>query len=687
MKFLYPGFLFALFAILIPILIHLFSFRRFKTVYFSNVDYLLQIKNEAEKKSRLKNLLILIARILAITAMVFGFSQPFIPSRSQARFQPDPVVGVYIDNSFSMNALSPKGQLLEVARNKALEISDAYPPGTRFRIITNDLLAQHQHIFNKEQFLQQVSEIKISSRTLPLSVVHNRMATGLREGESFPNTTLYFLSDFQSGICDFQNFRTDSNLVSFLMPLTGGITKNLTIDSCWMELPAHKIDQEEIVKVRISNYSDQSYQNLPLKFYLDDSLKALANFNIEAGASETVELNYLNLKGGFHTGHAEISDYPFTHDNTYYLSYKVRQYLKVLAISGTRHSGGSGLPYLRAMFRDDRFIQFEESLAENLQISKISDFNTILLVNLRELGSGLVNELMKAASNGATVVFFPELDGKTDSYNHFLLQMKANRIVRSDTAAKQLAGIEWEHPVFDNVFKNKAVNPAFPTIYGSTIFLEETRIPEVRLLWFRDNTKAASIQQTGKGNLVVFSFPLSPRNDDFANDMLFVPVLYGVVINCLELQKVAYTIGREPSAYLGRQVMPDLTRLLVRREGSGQEFIPEVVVSEENQVRITFTGHFDVAGHYKVFYQDSIAGILSMNYDREESQLGGLSAEEIRVSAGNNNLVNCHVIENPEVSFSETLSGVQTGKRLWKWFLGFALMFLLAEAILVRFWK
>ncbi|MCC6723197.1 MAG: BatA domain-containing protein, partial [Saprospiraceae bacterium] len=35
MQFLYPGFLFALAALAIPIIIHLFYFRRFKKVYFT----------------------------------------------------------------------------------------------------------------------------------------------------------------------------------------------------------------------------------------------------------------------------------------------------------------------------------------------------------------------------------------------------------------------------------------------------------------------------------------------------------------------------------------------------------------------------------------------------------------------------------------------------------------------------
>jgi len=153
MKFLFPAFLFALFTIAIPIIIHLFSFRQYKTVYFSNVSFLKDIKKESKNKSRLKQLLILIARILTLIFLVFAFAQPYIPTTTDGKKQPNQIVGIYIDNSFSMNALSENGQLLEVARNKALEICLAYPVGTKFKLLTNDLKPKHQNVFNKEQFI------------------------------------------------------------------------------------------------------------------------------------------------------------------------------------------------------------------------------------------------------------------------------------------------------------------------------------------------------------------------------------------------------------------------------------------------------------------------------------------------------------------------------------------------------
>ncbi|MFV0268781.1 MAG: BatA domain-containing protein, partial [Draconibacterium sp.] len=269
MKFLFPSFLFALLTIAIPVIIHLFSFKRHKTVYFSNVDFLKDIKKESKKKSRLKQLLILAARILTIIFLVFAFAQPYIPANRDTQKQIRQTVAIYIDNSFSMNALSEQGQLLEVARNKALEICLAYPAGAKFRLFTNDLKPKHQHDLNREQFIREVSEVQPSPNVVPFSLVYIRFSVEQSADGRKSDNNLYFISDFQRPVSDFGNF-SDKSIFSYYLPLVPNEVANLYIDSCWVEVPAHRLGQEENVMVRIKNSSNQHYQNLPLKLYLND---------------------------------------------------------------------------------------------------------------------------------------------------------------------------------------------------------------------------------------------------------------------------------------------------------------------------------------------------------------------------------------------------------------------------------
>src|SRR3954467_10394129 len=99
MVFLQPLFLWALAAVSVPVIIHLFNFRRFKKIYFTNVRFLQEIKQDTRSRSRLKHLLILIARLLALAFLVFAFAQPFIPlSKSSNVTTGTKHVSIYIDN-------------------------------------------------------------------------------------------------------------------------------------------------------------------------------------------------------------------------------------------------------------------------------------------------------------------------------------------------------------------------------------------------------------------------------------------------------------------------------------------------------------------------------------------------------------------------------------------------------------
>ena len=117
MSFVNPLFLVALSALVIPIIIHLFNFRKFKKIYFTNVRFIAEIKQETKKRSQLKHLLILLMRLLAIASLVIAFAKPYIPSPLQhKKFTGRQAISVYIDNSFSMEALSSGGRLLDMAK-------------------------------------------------------------------------------------------------------------------------------------------------------------------------------------------------------------------------------------------------------------------------------------------------------------------------------------------------------------------------------------------------------------------------------------------------------------------------------------------------------------------------------------------------------------------------------------------
>ena len=687
MKFLYPAFLWTLFALAIPLIIHFFNFRRYKTVYFSNVGFLKEIKKESKKKSRLKQILLLIARLLTLFLLILAFAQPYIPVTNQENRNPTQQVAIYIDNSFSMNALSEKGQLLEVARNKAVEICLAYPAGSRFMLFTNDLLPKHQHLLSKEQFIQEVSDIKTSPVTLPLSQIYNRYALSTEDTDNSKfDKNLYFISDFQRNIVDPEAFQKQ-NIFPYFYPLEANEMANLFIDSCWMEVPAHRLNQEEKLYVRVKNSSNQTYQNLPLTLYMNDTVKSITNFTIEPKNQIIAELQFKNNSSGIQAGRVEISDYPFTHDNSWYLSYFVEPQLQAVILFDNSKSSLEGANYIASLFEEDDFIYAEKMNIQSAQISKLSSFNTIFLCNLSNLSSGLVTEINDLCRKGISVVLFPET-GSTFLHNNSLLQkLGANSIVSSDTVSIKISEIDFENNFYRNVFEKRETNPVLPEIKTHFSFEKNIRIPEVALLKFQNQNKALSSIHVENGLFWIFSFPLNKTNESFARDVLFVPTLYNIVLNSVPNQQISNTVGHSVLYDIPQNKTATINdQIQIFNPINNETFLPEKVLAGQN-TRLLFGDNIKQAGHFLIKNNNEILSSVAFNYNRNESDLTVYSIDELVELANISAINNLTVITKPESGFSEILDELQNGKSLWKWFLFMAMFFILSEVLIARFMK
>ena len=653
-------------------------------MYFSNVDFLKEIKKESKKKSRIKQILLLIARILTLIFLVFAFSQPYIPANRDVQKQANQVVAVYIDNSFSMNALSESGQLLEVARNKAVEICLAYPSGTKYQLFTNDLEPRHQHILNREQFIQQIAELKSSPVVIPFSLVYNRFAAQSMETETDKN--LYFISDFQQSVTDLENF-TDETVFSYYLPLKPNQVANLYIDSVWAEVPAHRLNQEEEIFVLIKNSSDQDYQNLPLKLYLNDSIKSITNFSVEAQNEITANLKFNNNSSGSQLGKVEITDYPFTHDNDWFISYFVEPNLKALAIFNNNTDSKEGLNYVSALFENDDYILLDEMNVQSLQVSKLSDYNTIFLLNLENYSSGFLNELKNVVESGTSVVLFPGNNSNPMLNNSFLTLFNANRIVGTDTTNQKISGIDFENKFFKDVFKKREENAILPEIFNHFKFEENIRSTENNLLWFQNNDKALSLTQYEMGKVWVFSFQLNKQNEAFARDILFVPTLYNIVLNSLPNQEISFIVGQNNFFDLARNenINPN-SSIEIEKLINGEKFIPIKSISSFG-TRLEFTDQISEAGHYRIQNDNSILSAMAFNYNRKESDLKYFGQNELKEKLELLQLTNATIIEDIESNFSDIFEDLQNGKQLWKLFIILALVFILMEVLIARFWK
>ncbi|MDX9882532.1 MAG: BatA domain-containing protein [Prolixibacteraceae bacterium] len=685
MKFIYPLFLFALLAVVVPLAIHFFNFKRYKTVYFSNVNFLKAVKRETRKKSKIKQIVILFSRILAIGFLVFTFSQPYIPLTERGKQRARQAVAIYIDNSFSMRIEGEKGILLEQARNKAIEIAASYRPGTRFLLLTNDFLSQHRYLLSKEQLALQLGELKASPNAVRFAQVMEHARQQLNEAGKRSDQTVYVLSDFQKNNFDFTGLQNDTARWTYLMPFSSGKVNNLFIDSCWFEVPGRKAGQVEKLLVHVVNSSDEDYQNIPLRLQINDSLKAVSTLNIGAGEEQTVEMTFTNNSSGFQYGVVELDDYPMLYDNSYFIAYEVKNKVNV---TGIFEDGDPAAGYFHALFSDDEFVDYEEARASSLQISRIKNAQCVFLINLENISSGLTDELARFVENGGTLAVFPGNNADLSQYNQLFLALQANMITGKDTGTIHLSEINYNDVLFRNVFKKKEQEANLPTVQNIFSFTKKNTFAETTLMTLRSGQPALTGHSFGKGKLYTFAFPADTKNSSFLKHLIFVPPVYNIAMNSLSAQAIAHPVEIENRLLVNRSKLAGGDgQLIFRKRNTTEEFLPVGKPAGDRMLQVNLRNVVSTAGHYELLSNSQVAEAVAFNYKRNESEPDFYRAEELEMLIREKGLKQFDLIDSTDQNLQQTLQDLNNGKQLWPYFLMAALFFVLLETLIIRFWE
>ena len=236
MRFVHPEILWALTALAVPVLIHLFNFRRYKKIAFSNVSFLKEVKSETTKSSKIRHLIILICRLLAFASLILAFAQPFFPTALSEKMNGSRAVSVYIDNSLSMQGQAEGVSFLESSKQKASALVSSFSSNDRFQIISNNFKGTDQRLLSKDEALQSIQDISFSPETKLLSAVFNRQRDLLKK--SAADIRLYYwISDFQQNTSDIQDITNPEDALVTAIPATKDVQKNISIDSIYFSTP------------------------------------------------------------------------------------------------------------------------------------------------------------------------------------------------------------------------------------------------------------------------------------------------------------------------------------------------------------------------------------------------------------------------------------------------------------------
>ncbi len=671
MNFLYPGFLFALLTVVIPIIIHLFNFRKFKEVYFSNVAFLKEVKAQQSSRERLKNLLILCSRILAIVFLVLAFARPFLSSSSPIDFNKGNTVSVYIDNSYSMDAVNKEGSLLDEAKRRAKDVVRTYELNDKFQLLTNDFEGKHQRLLNQDEFLQALEEVKISSAARTLQQVINRQQ-GVFTGTS--NRFAYVISDFQKGFAGAEKIKKDGENQVSLVQLNANQLPNVAVDSVWLLSPVHQANTTERLVVRLKNYGNEEAKNIPIKLTINAQQKAISSVTIAANATVLDTLSYSGLRIGWQTGVVSIKDFPITFDDQLSFSFNVKASQQLLAISGQDN------PYLKALFAADPFFKLTEVSENNINYSELSNYSMIILNGLNNPSSGLAQEIKKYLGTGASVVIFPNTNGEINVLSSFLGSLNLPVVSQLNTEPTKVAQIELQHPLFKEVFEMLPKNIDLPQVNRYFAYVESNKLSKEPLLQLPAGKSYLSKYRVADGQVFLAATGLDEKDGNLARHPLFVPLMYRIAFESAQDLPIFYLMSKDnmitlPSIKMNAKQSLKLT-------GDGFDVIPDIN-QQNGKTILNVADQIKKSGFYEVKKPDSTLAVVAFNQDRIESDMNYDTKTDLEERFGMGS--DLHVINAKTENISSAIAEKNNGTELWKLCLILSLLFIAIEIVLVRF--
>jgi len=677
MSFVYPSFLIALLALLIPIIIHLFSFRRFKKVYFTNVKFLKEVKEEKASRSKLKHWLVLLSRLLALAFLVFAFAQPFIPREESQVVKGDKAVSIYVDNSRSMEAISTDASLIEKAKRKARDIVNAYGVSDRFQIVTNDAEGKHQRLLNKEEVLSYIDEIQPSPNVQTLSQVVDRQKQVLNKSES-EQKNIFLISDFQKNIVDFES---DTVLRYYFIPLQAVAQQNVFIDTAWFESPVRMLNTNNQLVFRLNNTGSANVEKSKLTLKINGQTKAIKDFSLGAKSTRIDTINFSVSEAGWHQAELFIEDYPINYDDSFYLTFEIEERVDVLSINQSK-----GNPFLNALFDESQYFVLKNQSVNQLNYSEFDKYRLIVLNNVKDISSGLGLELKQYLENGGNVVIFPSSTASIESYNQFLRSVKANTYGSRRDGEKQIDYINTKQEVFQDVFERLPRNLDLPTVQQSYDITRFSGAGEENILRFRDGNTFLGKYNVKQGKLYLAASALDAKVTNLPSHAIFVPMIYKIALVGGDIKPLAYNIGDDNLVEVNNvnDIPTDNSEAQMKLKGEAGEFIPQQKVLG-NRAMLTINNQLKEAGFYKLYKTLSLPlAYYGFNFNRKESVLDYFSTSELKDSYKGDNI---NFIENDDADFGTTIGEINKGVVLWKWCLIIALGCLFLEVLLLRFWK
>lgn len=642
MQFKNPEILYFLFLLILPILVHLFQLRRFKKQEFTNVKLLKELQIQTRKSATIKKWLLLVTRLLLLTALIFAFAQPFFKAKDFDKKNNELIL--VIDNSFSMQAKGKSGELLKRTIQDILENT---PEDQQLSVLTNDENFYDTNIKNIQKELQNLN---YSSTPFNPAAIITRIEA---KKPGIPKDIL-FISD-AVGLKEELKTNLSETSSLYYQTVEAKETNNMSVENIQI---SQVLDQFYELKISIKSYGD--FENdVPISMYNGKKLVGKALISKEKSQKEIV---FTIPKTDFH-GFVSIEDNSLEYDNSFYFSISKPQKSNVIAVGNSTKNN-----FLSRIYTPEEF-NFTATELNTLNYNAIDDADAIILNELPTIPNALSVTLKNYYNKGGTIIFIPDVTGSYSNYNLFFRNFSTNSLSEKTIKEKQITQISFNHPIYINVFDKKVSNFQYPKT-NATFNVNGSNLP---VLQYEDKSVFLGNITNKLGNLYFFATSINKENSNFQNSPLIVPTFYNMGQNNNKSGLNAFIIGNNNYTIINETIAKDNVLSVTNAENS---FIPMQQILN-NKIKLTFGNYPEKSGNYEVLKNKESLKNISFNYPRIESDLSQINTDYFDA---------CTEV-NAVSTFYSDIHSSRTSNEVWKYFIFATLLLLLVELLIQKFVK
>jgi Aerotolerance regulator N-terminal/von Willebrand factor type A domain len=697
MSFLNPLLLVAALGIGLPILAHLLNRFQVQHTEWAAMQFLNRSVRVRSRQIKLRDLLLLILRCMALLLLVFALARPvwknsssWLPGERRAG------VVIAIDSSFSMGHGEEGQSRFKEALIRVDVIRGKMAPGDPVTLV---LMGGDQRVvlrnmaYDQARFDEAIADLKPGAGKLDLANEPKRIA-GLVADMEAPNKEVYLVTDTQAADWKQPSAQLRYSLAELgqmakvsVVPVRGG-DSNLAVTD--LELVSGVLRKGTTGRYRatVRNCGSSPVSNVAVQCRVDNvEIDRKIIPLIAGGASESVSLfvPFHNAEAARIT--AEISGDGLAADNVRRTVAVVRDRVSVLCVDGS--SGDAGRLVVAALMAradgangDDHLVRTVPWLsfpAENLD-----NVDVLVFADVPEITAEQAVQLERFVRKGNGLVWFAGDNIKSAAWNEraasadtpLLPAVIRGKIETSDSlgAGKPLDAAMSDHPV------------CLPLKSLPEDLLGETRF--LRLLDVKPSPNSFPVLQLAGGRGTVLLEHALGRGQVFMftttaetawNNMALTPVFPMVM-----QQIVTYLTGRE---FERPRTVGDSLALTYVDQPDASDAVFETPSGKTIAVPVRETGGQFVAlletapedGYYTARVSVQAPGLpIAVNVDPRESDVACLPEPELRANLEGLGL---GVAAN-DTELAAAIETARTGSSAWRFFMIAALVFLLLECLL-----